>query len=193
LFFNMLRYLPGILLVQVVTAILLWVNLDATPRDLAIQFGVPAILITLVTGLWFASIARADAERANAKIRLQHAREREKIQVTAEKNKARLVEQTQKQIRKEERRVNRKAGFKVSLAFIGASAVGVLMLIIELFTFGLMTIMTTVGGMGGYLIRARQTHDANKPSIDDSSKVIDVIEHVPEPSTPQKRLPERSK
>jgi len=184
----MLRYLPGILLVQVVTAILLWVNLDATPRDLAIQFGVPAVLMTLVTGLWFASIARADAERANTKIRLQHAREREKIQISAEKSKARIMEQTQKDIRKHEKRVNRKAGFKVSLAFIGASAMGVLMLIIELFTFGLMTIMTTVGGMGGYLIRARQTHDVNKLPRENSGNVIKVVEHVPELPTPDEQI-----
>ncbi len=184
----MIRYLPGILLVQVVTAILLWVNIDATPRDLAIQFGVPAILITLVTGLWFASIARADSERANTKLRMQHAREREKIQVSAEKSKARIMEQTQKEIRKQEKRIGRIASFKVSLAFIAASAAGVLMLIIELFTFGLMTIMTTVGGMGGYLIRARQTHDANKPTSENSARVIDVVEHVPELPAPDEQV-----
>jgi len=189
----MIRYLPGILLVQVVTAILLWVNIDATPRDLAIQFGVPAVLITLVTGLWFASIARADAERANAKLRLQHAREREKIHVSAEKSKARLMEQTQKEIRKQEKRINRKAGFKVSLAFIGASVAGVLMLIIELFTFGLMTIMTALGGMGGYLVRARQTHDVSKPPPKDAGSVIDVVEHVPELPSPDEHTPRRIK
>jgi len=189
----MLRYLPGILLVQVVTAILLWFNLDATPRDLVIQFGVPAVLMTLVTGLWFASIARADAERANTKIRLQHAREREKIQINAEKSKARIVEQTQKDIRKHEKRINRKAGFKVSLAFIGASAVGVLMLIVELFTFGLMTIMTTVGGMGGYLIRARQTHDAGNSDLGDTARVIDVKETVPTLPPPADQVAQRSK
>ena len=176
----MIRYLPGILLVQVVTAILLWVNIDATPRDLAVQFGVPAVLVTLVTGLWFASIARADSERANTKLRLQHAREREAIQVKAEKSKARVMEQTQKEIRKQEKRIGRKASFKVSLAFMAASAVGVIMLIIELFTFGLMTIMTTLGGMGGYLVRARQTNDVRSSRLEDSGKVIDVVEHVPE-------------
>jgi len=110
----MLRYLPGILLVQIVTAVLLWINLGSTPRDLAIQFGVPVLLITLVTGLWFASISRADAERLNAKIRLQYARDREQINVKAEKSKAKILENTQKEIRKQEKRIGRKASLKVS-------------------------------------------------------------------------------
>lgn len=180
----MLRYLPGILLVQVVTAILLWVNLDATPRDLAIQVGVPAILITLVTALWFASIARGDAERVTAKLRLEHAQEREKLNVNAEKSKARIVEKTQKEIRKQEKRIGRKASFKVSLAFVGTTAAGVLMLITELFTFGLMTIMTTVGGMGGYLVRARQSVDASHSLAEGQIDAIDVSEPLAELPAP---------
>lgn len=180
----MLRYLPGILLVQIVTAVLLWVNLDATPKDLAIQFGVPAILITLVTGLWFASIARGDAERLNTKLRLEHARDREKIQLNAEKDKQHVMEKTHKEIRQSEKRISRAANFKVTAAFVAASAAGVLMLIIELFTFGLMTIMTTVGGMGGYLVRARQSYGANSTDLPAHDNVIDVegpLAELPEP------------
>ena len=183
------RYLPGIFLVQIVTAILLWVNLDASPRDLAIQFGIPALLITIVTGLWFASIARADAERINAKIRLEHAREREQIHVKAEKSKARILEKSHKEIRKQEKRIGRKASLKVGLAFMGATFAGIVMLITELFTFGLMTIMTTVGGMGGYLMRARQSYDANNSSREYSASEIDVDESFAELPPPPKEPP----
>jgi len=186
----MLRFLPVILLVQLVTAILLWVNQDATPSDLAILFGVPALLITIVTALWFASIARGDVERANAKLQLEHAREREKLNVKAEKSKARIMEQTQKQIKKQEKRVNRKAGIKVSLAFIGTTAAGVLMLITELFTFGLMTIMTTVGGLGGYLVRGRQSLAA---SNEDQRDLIDVSEPKAKLPAPAKSAPSKLK
>lgn len=183
------RYLPGIFIVQVVTAVLLWVNLDATPRDMAIQFGIPALLICLVTGLWFASIARGDSERANAKIRLQHAKDREQIHVNAEKSKAKIIEKTQKEIRKQEKRIGRKASFKVSLAFFSAAAAGVLMLIIEMFTFGLMTIMTTVGGLGGYLVRSRQAYDANNSTVPPHEREFDVDESFAELPEPPKSLP----
>jgi len=187
------RYLPGILLVQVVTAVLLWINLSATPHDMAIQFGIPALLITLVTGLWFASIARADAERANAKLRLEHARDREKLNVDAEKSKARILEKTNKEIRKQEKRIGRKANIKVGLAFFAATIAGVLMLIIELFTFGLMTIMTTMGGLGGYLMRARQTYDANNSTTSESDDVIDVNKTFAELPPPPESPPSDSK
>ncbi len=188
-FMHMLRYLPGILLVQVVTAVLLWVNQSSTPDELIVQFGIPAAFISVVTGFWFASIARADSERLNAKLRVQHAQEREKLSVNAEKTKARILEKSHKEIRKQEKRIGRKAGFKVTLAFVAASAAGVLMLIIELFTFGLMTIMTTAGGLGGYLIRARQTYDANKSPEPDSALIIDAQEPLAELPPPPKTAP----
>lgn len=183
------RYLPGIFVVQLVTAILLWVNLDAAPRDLAIQFGIPALLICLVTALWFASISRADSERANAKIRLEHARDREKLHVNAEKTKAKIIEKTHKEIRKQEKRIGRKASLKVSLAFFGAIVAGIVMLITELVTFGLMTIMTTAGGLGGYLLRARQSYDANNSTGKQSSSLIDADETFAELPAPPKSPP----
>jgi len=182
------RYLPGILIVQVVTAVLLWVNLDATPRDMAIQFGIPALLICLITGLWFASIARGDSERANAKIRLQYAKDREQLHVNAEKSKAKIIEKTQKEIRKQEKRIGRKASLKVSLAFFGAAAAGVLMLITELITFGLMTIMTTAGGLGGYLLRSRQAYDVNNSTPTPSNRNFDIDETLRELPEPPKSL-----
>jgi hypothetical protein len=154
------RYLPGILIVQIVTLSIFWVSLDASlvdsPKTLLLQAGVPALLIALVTALWFASIARADAERMTAKLRVNHARDREKLQVNAERTKAKLREQAHKEIRKQERRVSRRANFKVGLAFTAATVAGVLMLLTEMLTLGLMTITTAGGAMGGYLLRWRQ-------------------------------------
>lgn len=187
------RYLPGIFLVQLVTAVLLWVNLDAVPRDMAIQFGIPALLMTLVTGLWFASIARGDAERANAKIRLQHAQEREKLHVDAEKSKAKIIEKTQKEIRRTEKSIGRKASLKVTLAFMATTVAGILMLITELFTFGLMTIMTTMGGLGGYLVRARQSYDASNVSINDTGNIIDIEETLDQLPAPPVLPPNKLK
>ena len=151
------RYLPGILLVQIVTLAIFWVNLDATGQTLWLQAGFPSALIAVVTALWLASIGRADAERASVKLRLDHARDREKLQLDAERSKAKVLERSFKEMRKQERRVSRRANVKVGLAFIGVTAAGVLLLITELFTLGLMTITTASGAMGGYLLRMRQS------------------------------------
>jgi len=188
----MLRYIPGVLLVQLVTAVLLWVNVEAPFRALLIQFGLPAILITIVTSLWFASIARGDAERLNAKLRLRHAAEKEKLVVGVERDKARVRLQSEKEMRKHEKRVGRKAGFKVTLAFVGATLAGLLMLITELFTFGLMTITTALGGMGGYLFRGRQRHDVKFPHSRSATQSIDADETFAELPPPPKSLPDQS-
>jgi len=185
----MLRYIPAILLIQVVTAVLLWVNQGAAPRDLAVQFGLPAVLIALVAALWFASIGRRDAERATAKMQLAHAREKEKLNLNAEKSKAEVLVQTQKEIRKQEKRVGRMASFKVTLAFVGAGLMGVLMLITELVTFGLMTLTTTLGGLGGYLVRARQSYDAKNDASVLSDAEFDTDDELKELPPPPKSLP----
>ncbi len=151
------RYLPGLLLLQLLTAALIWLGRDTDPQQLLWQAGLPLAVLGVVTALWFGSIGKADAERSMAKLHVKHAKEREKIQLTAEKEKARVVDRTHKEIRKQERRVGRKANLKVSLAFAGAALAGGVFLIIEFFTLGLLTLSTSMGGLGGYLLRVGQT------------------------------------
>jgi len=171
------RYLPGLLLLQILTAALVWLGRDSDWQQLLWQAGVPLAVVGFVTALWFGSIGRADAERSMAKLHVRHAKEREKIQLSAEKEKARVIDKTHKEIRKQERRVGRKANLKVSLAFAGTALVGGVFLITELFTLGLLTLSTSMGGLGGYLLRVGQTrqlaHSGNPelPHNADSAQV----------------------
>ena len=131
------------------------------------------MLVALVTSLWFASIGKLDSERVIAKLKLQHAKEREKLHVNAEKTKSKVIEQSHKEIRKHEKRIGRKASLKVGLAFFSATAVGVLFVITEFLMFGLMTITTSLGGLGGYLLRARQSYGAKTANEVPEIRVID--------------------
>ena len=175
----MWRYFPGIVLVQLVTLTLFWVNRSASLEELLLRAGLPALFIAGVTALWLSTIGRMDAERRQNKLREQHFSEREKLhrkiervrsdtlqQASADKaqiierahtERERLVKQTHKEIIKQERRVGRRANMKVGLAFMAMTGLGVLMLITELLTLGLLTITTAGGAMGGYLLRWRQT------------------------------------
>ncbi|MBX2837012.1 MAG: hypothetical protein KTR35_09170 [Gammaproteobacteria bacterium] len=193
----MLRYLPGILVVQLVTVAIFWANQDRSVNDLLVSAVLPAALIALVTAFWFASISRADGERLLGKIRHQHAKEREKLQIDAEKDKAKVLKETHKTIRREERRVGRKANLKVGLAFMGAAMAGVVMIITELLTLGLITITTAGGAMGGYLLRWRQaSQPVNNELADNQYEVVSVQDSNeesntrPSPST-SKQLPEK--
>ena len=107
----------------------------------------------------------------------EHAREREQLQLNAERAKTRLVKKTQQQIARESKITHSKANFKVGAVFSGAIGFGALMLLTELITLGLLTMSTAGGALGGYLWRAtkgnsRQIPYDVKSTIDGSVKVI---------------------
>jgi ABC-type multidrug transport system fused ATPase/permease subunit len=211
----MFRYLPGILLVQLVTLALFWVNREATVEDLLLRAGLPALIIAFVTALWLSTLGRMEAERRNAELRENHASEREKLnrkiertrsevlqQASADKaqmqerahaERESLVRKTHKQLMQQERSISRRANVKVGLAFMGVTGLGVLMLITEMMTLGLLTITTAGGALGGYVFRWRQSRGA----LDRLSGA--VAEHEDDPSVvpgefvPAKGTPGRGK
>jgi len=175
----MLRYVPGIVLVQLVTLTLFWVNRAAGLEDLLLRAALPAALIAGVTALWFAALARSQNSEATTKLTEQHFAEREALNRTIERTRSeaiqqasadqakllerasrereKLVQKTHKELLRQERRTSRRANVKVGVAFISMTALGIVMLITELLTLGLLTITTAGGAMGGYLLRWRQT------------------------------------
>lgn len=188
----MFRYLPGVVLVQVVTIALFWANLGAPLEQLLIRVGLPAAVIGVITALWLSTIGRMEAERRHAGLIEKHAKERERLNRLIERTrsdvlekasadrakliernqgeKERLVEKTHKQIIQRERSVSRRANFKIGFAYMAVTGFGVLMLMTELLTLGLVTIMTAGGAMGGYLFRWRQ----GRQSLDRISKAADT-------------------
>jgi len=167
----MLRFLPGLLLVQLVVLALYLSNAGASPEALAVRVLLPALVVTLVTALWFGNLSRIAGERRHAELVERHAREREQIKVEAvlerervkgdaARERERTFERLHRESRKAERRVDRMANLKVGLAGLSAVGVGVLFLLTELLTLGLLTITTSAGALGGYLLRWRQTRPA---------------------------------
>lgn len=153
----MLRYLPGLLFLQVLTLLLFGLNADAPREALLLRAGLPALAITLITALWFRSLSRADGERDLARSRLEHEREREALHRQAAAERVEVERSAARTIRREERRAGRRASLKVGLAFAATAAMGVLFVLSELVTLGLITLTTGGGAMGGYWLRWRQT------------------------------------
>ena len=195
----MLRYLPGLLLLQLATfGIGLIIG---RPEELKIWLIALFALVFLgiFAAFWFVSLSRSETkdavnkvkfelqEEANKtklelqeevnKTKLDFAKERETLHVRAEKAKTKLVEKTQKQIASDYKKTQGRANLKVGAAFAATVAAGVLMMVIELLTFGLMTLTTAGGALGGYLVRARKAHKEIKArvSLEDRS-VVKVLE-----------------
>ncbi len=154
----MLKFLIGILLVQVGTIALFYsatrTGLENT--QLMLTIGLLEVLFSVLAAFWFSAIARQRHREELETAKEEHAREREKIRVNAERQKARIVSKSQKQLLKETRRAHAAANFKVGAAFVGALAFGGVMLYSQFVTFGLLILTTAGGGLAGYLARGKQ-------------------------------------
>lgn len=151
----MFRFLFGILLVQISTVLLVFLAPDLTGVGW-LSLIIPLLVISFFAAIWFASLAKHQIKDEVNAATTQHAREKEKLQLNAERAKTRLVKKTQQQIARESKIAHSKANFKVGAAFAGTIGLGGIMLITELLTLGLLTISTAGGALGGYLFRAKK-------------------------------------
>lgn len=177
----MIRYLPGIILIQLVTFALLWVNRAAEPKELLTLVALPACLLSCVTALWFSAISRSQTHKAHSELVEKHFKEREKLTQALERQRAdvmqqasadqaklieransereKLVQKTHRDMIKAERRASRSANMKVGAAFSLVTVAGVGLLFIQFMTLGLLTITAASGALGGYLLRWKQTRN----------------------------------
>lgn len=132
---SMLRFLPGILAVQVATALLVVAGTGSSPDwpPLAAL----AAIITLLAGLWFGSIAEHLKKDALTWAAASFAREREHLVVRAETDKRAALEETHRRLVLETRRAQRKAHLVLGLGLLGLLTVGGVLLAVEFMTVGL--------------------------------------------------------
>lgn len=152
----MLKFIPGILLLQVVTVALVMI----APADLAnwgwLRVVIPVLIAGFLTAFWFGSVAAHQRKDEISRLKESHAKERENIRVNAERAKTRMVKQTQRKTLKEVRRSSTRANIKIGLAFAGVAGLGGLLVFTQFMSLGLLTLTTAGGGLGGYLLRMRQ-------------------------------------
>jgi len=151
------KFLIGILIVQLITAVLISIspiNLD----DLMslIRLMLPLFFVALMVAFWFSSLSLHLRKDSELKMKTQFAKEREAIKVKAEKEKHRVVKQSQKEIVREAKVTHAKANFKVGAAFAGALGVGALFIFAQLLTAGLLTLTAAGGVAGGYYWRGKR-------------------------------------
>ncbi len=152
----MLKFLPGILLLQALTVTLVLL----APADLSgwawLRLAVPVGIVGLLTAFWFGSMAAHHRKDAINRMQENHAKERESIRVKAEREKAQVVKEAHKETLDEIRRTATQANIKVGVAFAGAAGLGGLLLLTQFITLGIITLTTAGGALGGYVLRLRQ-------------------------------------
>ncbi len=154
----MAKFLFGVLLVQAVTIALFFAAMQAglDNTQLVLTIGLLEVLFCVLAAFWFSAMARQRHQNELETLKEEHAREREKIKVHAERQKSRILSKSQKEILKESRRTQAAANFKIGAAFTGALLFGGIMLYSQFVTFGLLILTTAGGGLAGYLTRGRQ-------------------------------------
>jgi hypothetical protein len=145
---GLFKFLIGILLLQVATALLTYTAMQTDLEQTMWLFGMLAVTLGVLVALWFDSVIGSVKEHAMARQHKRHAREREKLRVQAEKDKSKIA--------KERRRSSGGATLKTGLAVGGMVGVGVAMMFAQLMTLGLLTVSAAGGAALGYGVRSRQ-------------------------------------
>jgi uncharacterized membrane protein YgaE (UPF0421/DUF939 family) len=191
----MLKFLPGILLTQLITVGLMLMAFNwAADFQLIIVIIAIGLISAILVAFWFSSTAQnisideqaqiiekhvkdretiikeAEKEKQGvikekSQLQNQHAREREKILVDAEREKATIAAESYQKIEKESRKAHSKANLKVGLAFSAAMGVSGIMIFSQLITVGIMFLVASGSGLSGYVLRARQDRLARNKQL----------------------------
>lgn len=152
----MIKYLIGILLVQITTVVLVLLAPPSLEGIGLLRLAIPIVFIGFVAAFWFSSQAEHLRKDHLSKAHANFAREREEIKVNAERAKTRVVKAAQKEVAKEARITHAKANFKVGATFAAAIGAGALLLLTQFLTIGLLLMTTSGGAFAGYLYRGRK-------------------------------------
>jgi len=152
----MLKFIPGILLLQAITIVLVFIG----PPDLEnwgwLRLAIPVLIAGFLAAFWFGSIAAQQIKDQTSRLKEDHAKDRETLRVNAERAKTRLVKEAQRKTLQEVRRASRRANVRIGLAFAGVAGLGGLLLLTQFMSLGVLLLAAAGGALGGYLLRIRQ-------------------------------------
>ncbi|WP_051309455.1 hypothetical protein [Desulfogranum japonicum] len=158
----MLKFLPGIFLLQIITVAFVeifpvdFAHLEGITSIEWLRLAIPLLVVGLLTAFWLGSTAAHMRKDEILRLRENHAKEREGIITNAERAKAKIVKQAHQETLQEVRRTSTEAKIKVGATFIGAAGVGALLLLTQFMTLGLLLLTAAGGALGGYTLRIRQ-------------------------------------
>jgi uncharacterized protein YcfJ len=158
---QLIKFLFAIILVQITTAILVYLAPNELSTQSIAQIAIPLLFIALVIAFWFTSLSAHNIKDALYKAEGHFAKEKEKIKVKAEKDKIKTMKEAQKEIVHEATKTHAKANFKVGASFAGVLAVGGLFVLAQMVTAGLLVMTATGGVIGGYYWRGKRIKSSN--------------------------------
>ena len=151
-----IKFLLGIFLLQGATALLLMTAQDADLQKSGWLLGSLGILIGVIAALWFASIASHAGQRSYVLASEKFNRQRDRIRTQTNKEKTKEIRKSHQQVLRETRRLQTRSTLKLGVTMTGLAGLGVILLLTQFMTLGLLAVSATGGVVLGYGIRARQ-------------------------------------
>ncbi len=161
--FDLIKFLLGILLIQIATGIQVLVALRSGDREIWLLFGLLSLTLAGIAALWLTSIANHARKDAIARVKDDFSREREKIRVRAEREKTKVIEKSHQQIIKHRDRARTKSDLKAGVSFAAVVALGSVMLFTQFITLGMLLMTAAGSAVAGYGFRARREYLARQP------------------------------
>lgn len=156
----MIKFLPGIIILQAVTTGLTYFLLTGEPfseKNLFFTLISLDIAFILVMAFWFSALARQHNFAAMESLKEAHAKEREELRVDAERQKNKLANKKNKELLRETKRAHAMANIKTSSIVISLVLLGGTLVVYSQFiAFGSMLLTAGGGSLLGYLARAKQ-------------------------------------
>jgi diadenosine tetraphosphate (Ap4A) HIT family hydrolase len=161
---RLLRFLLVTVLVQGLTAAQLLMAWRWEQPQARLALAAFAASTALLATLWLASLATHAARESTARASARLALERERAQARAESERVKLLADGERRVARERRRADARANRKALMGGVGLAAVGAVMVLSQFVTLGLLALSSAAGGVGGYLLRARQDRSRRQAS-----------------------------
>lgn len=186
---SLIRFLIGIFLLQAVTLLLGYTALRTDWMTTWPLFAALGVAIGFVVALWFNTIVYADRHRAVSRASERFSKEREKIRVKAEQQRAKASISTERIAAKARKRASAGMSLKTGVVVGGAVGIGVAMMLAQFVTMGLVTLTAAGGAALGYTVRARQEKLVAAKRLAAEERALNAID-VDEPKRvlPRRRM-----
>lgn len=153
-FGSFVRFLIGILLLQGVTVLLVYTALQTDWHVTWLLFTLLGGAVGFLVALWFNTIVYAHRSRAVSKLSERFSKEREKIRVKAEQQRAKDGRSNERLAAKA--RSSGGVSLKTGVMVGGTIGLGITMMVAQFMTLGLITLTAAGGAALGYTVRVRQ-------------------------------------
>lgn len=176
-----LRILVALIVIQLLTVLLYiaWTRADST--DSLLAFALLALAAAFFAALWLGSMIRSHHERdvLLAKEALRHERERSRRLVKEQKTQTQ--ESVRRQMTRDFSRQQSRSRLKLYGAFAGMGGLGLLLLLTQFLSLGIVLLSSSGGAVAGYLLRIRQEAQRRKPASGPEETAPKIIEASNQP------------